>query len=207
MKSQKKAQKLPIKDIFDAELLSVSSKNVDKDLKYNTFDQFYRENAKKIFRFAWFRVGQVKEVAEDIMQDTFARAYAQWNNFQHRGFSYVTYLYTITHNLIVNWYRQASKNKIVGLEQAADIAEMKPNPLQVYAKKETQKLLVTVMKRSLNAMEQQVIWMKYVWDLPVKSIALRLKKTENAVKLILSRARRKILRQPEFKLKLSLLEI
>jgi RNA polymerase sigma-70 factor, ECF subfamily len=201
MKQSKEKKPMDLSKIIDIELAASSEVVPENRVINSDFESMYKAYAEKVFRFAWFRVGKIKDVAEDIMQDTFTRAFAHYHTFQDRGFSYLTYLLSITQNLVISWYRQTSQKQEIGLDSALELPSSKPSPLQEYEKKETQQILIKVMKRCLNPTEQMAMWLKYVWDLPISAIAFRLKKTENAVKLILSRSRKKMLAQPEFRMK------
>jgi len=51
------------------------------------------------------RTGHQKDTAEDLTQETFLRAFKHLSHFQNRGYSYLSYLLTIAHNVLVNYYR------------------------------------------------------------------------------------------------------
>ena len=46
-----------------------------------------------------------KEIAEDLMQQTFLKAFQHLQEFEVRDASYLTYLLKIAHNTLVNYYR------------------------------------------------------------------------------------------------------
>jgi len=153
------------------------------------FQEIYIKYADKIYNYFWYRTGHQKNVAEDLMQETFSKAFQHLPKFQIRGYSYLTYLITIAHNILINYYR---KHKLISLEEIGDV------PLQITntvdRKIEAEKLWKAV--QSLSVLERDVILMRYQKEMPIKEIAKVIGKTENAVKLLLSRTRKKLLQHP-----------
>jgi RNA polymerase sigma-70 factor, ECF subfamily len=72
-----------------------------------TFATFYDLHFKKIYRFVYFRVGGSKELAEDLTQDIFLKAFEAFDRF-NPTISRSAWIYTIARNHIIN---QATKNK------------------------------------------------------------------------------------------------
>jgi RNA polymerase sigma-70 factor, ECF subfamily len=76
-----------------------------------TFEKVYKEESDAIFRFCFLRVSR-REEALDITQETFLRL---WQTM--RGGKIVrnkrTFLFTIAHHLIIDWYR---KKKSISLD-------------------------------------------------------------------------------------------
>lgn len=156
------------------------------------FQEVYVKYADKIYNYFWYRTGHQKDVAEDLMQETFIRAFQHLSKFQIRGYSYLTYLMTIAHNILVNYYRT---RKMISLE---DIGDM---PIEITdtvdRKIEAEKLWRAV--QSLSTLERDVILMRYQKEMSIKEIARVMDKTENAIKLLLSRIRKKLAQHPYIK--------
>lgn len=156
------------------------------------FQEVYVKYADKIYNYFWYRTGHQKDVAEDLMQETFIRAFQHLSKFQVRGYSYLTYLMTIAHNILVNYYRT---RKLISLEEIGDV------PVEitdtVNRKIEAEKLWKAV--QSLSTLERDVILMRYQKEMSIKEIARVMDKTENAVKLLLSRTRKKLAQHPYIK--------
>ena len=70
----------------------------------SAFGDLYTKYVRDIYRYVFERVGKSREVAEDLTQDIFIRAWQGIGRFTHRGYSYGTYLTTIARNLLVNYY-------------------------------------------------------------------------------------------------------
>ena len=70
------------------------------------YEAVYRKYADKVFNYFWYRTGHDKPLSEDLMQETFLRAFQQRSKYKAKGYSYQTYLLTIAHNLLVDHYRK-----------------------------------------------------------------------------------------------------
>lgn len=93
------------------------SKNGD----HKAFEQLYRANAGKVNGLCFRLCGQ-RELAEDLTQESFIRAWQKLDSF--RGDSaFGSWLYRLTSNVVIGYLRQQSKWKLVsfddGLHEAA----------------------------------------------------------------------------------------
>lgn len=157
------------------------------------YEALYKKYGKRVYNYFWYRAGRVKEVAEDLAQETFVKAYQKLPNFRLRAYSYFSYLKTIAHNTLVKYYR---KPKITSLEELGDIAEESaPDKSET---KESAELLWQAIEK-LPETEKNIIFLKYREGCSVKEIAKLTQKSENAVKLVLSRARKKLRHVSELK--------
>lgn len=156
------------------------------------FQEIYIKYADKIYNYFWYRTGHQKEVAENLMQETFIKAFQHLPRFQIREYSYLTYLLTIAHNILVNYYRT---HRLIPLEEVGDV------PIEithsVHRKLEAEKLWQAL--QSLSVTERDAILMRYQQEMPIKEIARVMGKSENAVKLLLSRTRKKLSAHPYLK--------
>lgn len=121
--------------------------------------------------------------AQDFTQETFLRVYQKRSGIRGGNATMLTYLYRIAHNLLVDWYRvknneyELTDNIVANRE--CDDSEM-----------EDEKIARAIA--SLSQGDRQILEMKYWQKLRITMIAKHVGKTENAVKLSLSRARRKL---------------
>ena len=157
------------------------------------YEALYKKYSKRVYNYFWYRAGRVKEVAEDLAQETFVKAYQKLPNFRLHAYSYFSYLLTIAHNTLVKYYK---KPKMVSLEELGDIAE--EGATDKSETKETAELLWQAVEKLPEA-EKNIILLKYRERRSVKEIAKMARKSENAVKLVLSRARKKLARLKELK--------
>jgi len=166
-------------DITDKTLIA----NAKRDPK--KYEEIYRKYASDVFNYFWYRVNHNRDIAEDLMQETFIRAFKHLSRFRERGYSYKTYLLTIAHNVLANYFRSP---KPISLEELSDI------PVEVAQhteKKIDSKLLWRAVQR-LSPIERDILILYYRKGFPIKDIARICNRSTNAVKIILSRARRKL---------------
>lgn len=155
------------------------------------FEAIYRNYADKVFNYFWYRNGHDKELAEDLMQETFLKAFEHLPKYKITGTKYITYLLNIAHNLLVDYYR---KPKSVPVEELP--ADPMPHEItdEIDRKSEAEALWKAV--QTLPNRNRDALLMFYRDEMPVKEIAKVMGSTENAVKLNLSRTRKRLSTHP-----------
>lgn len=155
------------------------------------YEPVYKKYADKVFNYFWYRTGHDKHLSEDLMQETFLRAFERREKYKAQGYSYLTYLLTIAHNLLVDHYR---KPKSVPVEDL----DTKIIPFEITEDIE-KKSDAEALWRAVQGLPQQnrdILLMFYQEDMPVRDIAKVMNTSENAVKLNLSRTRKKLAEHP-----------
>jgi len=150
------------------------------------FFSLYEKYHDRVHSYFYFRTGQNSQVAEELTQETFYKALRYLESFEPKNASYLTYLMRIAHNLLVNFYRKKEELPIETFE----------NTFLVGTKDEYERFWMTEIiwkfAKTLSDTEYTCLKMMYKKGFSIKEIAAILGKTENAVKLIVSRARKKI---------------
>ena len=77
------------------------------------FGEIYNLYFKKIYRFVYYRVGH-KEVAEDLAEDVFLKAFSKLNSISENN-AFVGWRYQIARNKVIDYYRE--KKQTVSLDQ------------------------------------------------------------------------------------------
>lgn len=122
--------------------------------------------------------GQADQV-QDLTQDTFVRALERLDGYEVRNAAYGTYLLRIAHNILLNTYRHKAM-----FELSPDLASLR---------KESSAELAWIWETpELSPRERLVLSAYYREGFSVREISRGLEITENATKLLLSRARKKI---------------
>ena len=156
------------------------------------FAALYTRYVNKVFNYFWYRVGHDQDIAEELTQETFVRAFKHIHNFKIGNTSYLSYLLTIAHNLLVNYYRSP---KAISLESVGDVPQEIWEDLE---RKDEAKMLWRAIQQ-LPVPERDILYLKYRRGYKIKEIAHIVGKSENAVKLVLSRARKKLQNHPYLK--------
>ncbi|PIP60377.1 hypothetical protein COX00_03575 [Candidatus Uhrbacteria bacterium CG22_combo_CG10-13_8_21_14_all_47_17] len=146
-----------------------------------TFKQLYIKYLPNIRRFFHFRLADA-ELAEDMAQDVFLRAFRALDSYTPSNASYLTYLLRIAHNQLVSHYRGAQNQQLLTDQESSD------GWLESFLRRDAiERALVHV-----TDIERSIVLKKYREGLSVRDIATELSRSENAVKLHLSRARKKL---------------
>src|SRR3989338_4238642 len=151
------------------------------------FGLIYEHFSEKIYRFIYFRVSH-KEVAEDILSDTFVKSWQKINQINTPE-ALSGWLYQIAKNNIIDYYR--IKKDLVPLEEVEFFLEDAVNPVDSVNLIYQQKRIMQVMDQ-LNDEKKEVIKNKFFEDLSKDEIAYIMNKTEGAIRVIQHRAIEKL---------------
>ena len=133
--------------------------------------------------------------AEDIAQDTFIRAYGNLKRYRAR-WRFSTWLFTIGRRLAINSRR---RKRVVNEASQYDVSSIdlahgnSAEPGAALAAEENKRKIWEVAASVLTEDQHTAIWLYYVEDMPVKEIASVLGRFVPATKMVLHRARQKLL--------------
>ncbi len=139
--------------------------------------------------------------AEDVLQETFLRAYSRLQQFRPQ-WQFSTWLFTIARRASINYHRQPRGTRRVptcGCGSAAAEERMRravspaAGPEQLAVASESRRYLWSAAARILGRDEQTALWLHYVEGMPVGEIAAVLGRSSVAVKTMMFRARKKLL--------------
>ena len=147
------------------------------------FARIYDHFADKIYRFIYFRVGH-KEVAEDILSDTFVKSWQKINQI-NSPIALSGWLYQIARNNVIDYYRV--KKETVALDDVSETLEDLVSPVDLVNSGFQHKKILAVLGQ-LTPEQQQVIKYKFFEDLSNEEIGLILDKNEGAIRVIQHRA-------------------
>lgn len=130
--------------------------------------------------------------AEDLVQDTFVRAYRSLHRFDPRQ-RFAPWLFTIAHRLALNHHRRLAVPG--GEEQLKALACSRPSPAEQVADVETGGRLWDRARRVLGEDRFTMLWLRVVEDLSPGEIARVMGRTGVSVRVELHRARRQLQQQ------------
>ena len=151
------------------------------------FSHLYQKYSPSMREYFLRRLGGDFPLSEDLTQEVFVRAFRYISGFRMANASYYTYLLHVAHNVLVNHYRK-KQHEMVSLSGNEERVDFSPETSEILGRD-----LDTLLEGFLETERSAMLW-KYRDALKVREIARRLGKTENAVKLILSRTRKKLKR-------------
>jgi len=148
------------------------------------FGPLYERYVGRIYTYVYYRTGNEHE-AEDLTARVFQRALTHLDSYQDQGLPFSAWLYRIAHNLVANWHRDHSRQRVVGLDEAAQRVGGDP-PDHVAEEEEEQRRLMEAI-RGLPEERQQLLILKYSQDLSNAEIGDIMGRTEGAIKSLYHR--------------------
>jgi RNA polymerase sigma-70 factor (ECF subfamily) len=155
------------------------------------YEHIYNKYVDKVFNYFWYRTGHDKALSEDLLQETFLRAFQRRTRYSEKGYSYLTYLITIAHNLLVDYYRKPKSVPVEDLQIEKVPYEITEDLVN---KSDAEALWRAV--QTLPEANRDALLMFYQQNMSVRDIAKVMNTSENAVKLNLSRTRKKLADHP-----------
>ena len=116
------------------------------------------EQYDKIYRYCYFKLYD-KQLAQDITQEAFLRFYRQGLSFDNGR--ELPYLYTIAKNLCIDEFRKQPADNI---EEAANEAAVDPSEGWIDT------LVLRAVVSQLPSDEQELLFLRYVNELPITSL-------------------------------------
>lgn len=156
-----------------------------KDGEVEAFGLLYDHYLPKIYRFVLIKVGR-REEAEDLTHQAFLKAWQNIAGYEFKGYPFGSWLYKIARNTVYDYYRQTRTE--MDIEDADDLGWLvteEDAAADTEKRLDLQRTLESLKK--LKGIEEDVLIMRFVDDLPIKEVARTLGKTEGAVKLIQNR--------------------
>ncbi len=161
----------------------VISENADHTLQFSVL---YSQYSGQVFQKCLSMLTETA-LAEDAVQDIFMKIYLNQDRFR-KDSKFSTWVYAITYNHCIDFLRKQKRKSIQiagALEMAAILAE-ESHYEQHLAAKVSQ---MNIVMKNIPADDKVLLEMKYKDELPIKTIASYLEKSESAVKMQLKRAR------------------
>lgn len=161
------------------------------------FDRFYREQAPKVRAFLLSRVRQ-PQIADDLLQEAFLRAYRFFPRFELRGIAAAESVWArrIAVNTWLNWYRGVKNEPVFTLdgdddEPGLDVADPKVrDPARVLAEEEVRKALPRLLPQLPP--EQRSVILLWLEGCSYEAICERTGKKMQNVKATLHKAKAKV---------------
>lgn len=96
----------------------MATKESERKKRADALASLYEECYGKVARYIFVRVGNQQE-AEDLASETFVRALKSLDSYRERGLPMEAWIFKIAHNLIVDYWRKASKRQMVTLDKVS----------------------------------------------------------------------------------------
>src|SRR5258706_2932078 len=181
-------------DSFSEEELVAAAKGGDE----GAFETLFKRHQRRMLAFAR-RYTRVREDAEDVVQQTFQKAFIHLNKFQGKS-SFSTWLTRIAINeALMSLRRRRALHEVPaddssgdhGTTPGTDLADASPDPEATYLQKEEARI-VSAALRHLRPGMRRAVELRELGDLSTQETARRMGLSVAAVKARLFHARRKL---------------
>jgi RNA polymerase sigma-70 factor (ECF subfamily) len=136
------------------------------------FGRLYDMHVDRVYRYIYYRVSNEHD-AEDLTQQVFFKAWQAIHRYKKMTSPFIAWLMTISHNLIVDFYRTKKDKAYLEAEALANGSATNPERA-AEANFEQQRLRRAILQ--LGAAEQQVIMLRFMEGFEFAEIASALKK-------------------------------
>ena len=178
------------------DILEVIQRILDGDQA--AFAIFVKKYQKQVHALAWRKIGDY-QIAEEITQDTFLKAYEKLHSLRNHE-QVDGWLYVITDRLCINWF-QRNKTRFQTI-QSMDAMSMEEIEVAYYRQHETdeserkstthRRKIIKNLLAKLPECERTVITLHYLHEMTYKDISKFLGVSENTIKSRLYRARTRL---------------
>jgi RNA polymerase sigma-70 factor, ECF subfamily len=155
------------------------------------FSELYEAYAPGVYRYLLSRTSDPAE-AEELTSRTFLNALARLDQFRGRGARFQSWVMSIAHNLLLNWYRDRGRRPPTeALDAAEDLPDSIPGPEASLEANET----IEAVRAAISALppeRQQLIALKYVDGRTNAEIGRIMARTEGAIKALHHRTLREL---------------
>lgn len=155
--------------------------NGDQD----AFEILYNQYLEPIYRYVYFRVEDEKE-AEDLTEEVFIRAWEGLPRYQHGKYRFVSWVYRIAHNLLVD-YRRKRKPIRLSDEHLKHMSSPDSSTEDEAAHSYNVGLVQQAVEK-LTEEERQVVLLRFIEGLTHLEISAIIGKSEGACRVIQHRA-------------------
>ena len=160
-------------------------------------ERWFRDHADGLYTFVFHRVGRNREIAADVVQETFLTALGRIESYDPARGGMPAWLSWLARNHIRDAMREQRRSRgLAGFQEQVDQRVLKvlgdldaePLPEEILEREETRDLVRTVLSR-LPGRYRLALTRRYCDRTPLKEMARREGTSEGAVKSLLHRAR------------------
>ena len=139
------------------------------------YEEIYSLYSKKVMNYIRSRVNSVED-AEDIHADVFEKIMRKLNDFDSEKASMSTWIYTITHNKVIDFYRVHHENVPLNMEVHGDElitdGDLKDDDIELLAK----------ALENLSEKDRSIVILYYYKNYNLKEIAEKMNISYNSCK-------------------------
>ena len=157
--------------------------------KTNVMEKIYLEYREKVFRYVRGKMASTAD-AEDVTSEIFLKVFSSLDSYDEEKATLSTWIYTITHNTVCNYYREQSK-RALSLEENALCSDTDDGVMSEI-ENEILKENLAIALETLTEREQDIIVLYYYHEIPLRDIAIKMGITYTNAKFIKHQAINKL---------------
>ena len=158
--------------------------------KTDVMEKIYLEYKEKVFRYVKGNVRNVAD-AEDVNSEIFLNVQKSLDYYDEEKATLSTWIYTITHNAVCNYYRKESK-RALSLYENNVLCLANDDGVMAEIENEILKEQLVIALETLTEREQDIIVLYYYHEMPLGDIAIKMGITYTNAKFIKHNALRKL---------------
>lgn len=155
---------------------------MDKDDFLNS----YKEYNRYVFSYVYFRVANSKEVAEDITQESFIRAWKYREKYNKARSGFKVWIISISRNVVSDYFNKNPKLSELTDETVTTHTE------ETKGRNEDSNLDIYYLMNKLNARERELIRLRYMLEFKITEIGEILGEDSNNLKVEIFRIVQKL---------------
>lgn len=151
------------------------------------FISAFKQYGSLIYKYTYLRVNKRKEIAEDLTQATFVKAFKNRFRFDKAKSSIKTWLFVIARHTIIDFYRTNRDIKTVTSEEEVEgenfVDELERQDLAKFVLGK-----IDLLKKE----EKELLILRYIEDLTLDEVSKVIDKKKSATKVSIHRALKKL---------------
>ena len=148
--------------------------------KTDVMEKIHLEYREKVFRYVRGKVASTAD-AEDVTSEIFWRVLSSLDSYDEEKATLSTWIYTITHNTVCNYYRERNK-RALSLDENALYSDT--DGVMAEIENEITKENLAIALETLTEREQDIIVLYYYHEIPLRDIAIKMGITYTNAKFI-----------------------
>ena len=156
--------------------------------KTDVMEKIYLDYKDKVFRYVLGKVRNTQD-AEDVTSEIFLKVQTSLDSYNEEKATLSTWIYTITHNTVCNYYREESRRALFFDENAL---YSDTDGVMAEIENEILKENLATALETLTEREQDVIVLYYYHEIPLRDIAIKMGITYTNAKFIKHQAINKL---------------
>lgn len=156
-----------------------------------SFNQLYEESKAQVFRYLYSFIGGHQQDAEDLMAETFLRAWRSRESYKGNEQTAIYWLLRIARNLAIDAYRRKAPAISEGIEPdyLADSANISA---EAQLERADTRDMLNQLLQNLTPEAREAIILRYSLHWPIKQISAYLGKPESSISVMIHRSLRRL---------------